>query len=116
MLTILMNEGANKWRNDKKRTYLLIDEAQKFCNHPDLWKRAEYGRAKNHGRGLNGSVKKEKTRRDTAVSLATTTVGCACLSTYVRPHVAPLHCLRPDTGYRQPFPILSVTYTSLTVQ
>lgn len=79
MLTTLMNEGANKWRNDE---------------NPDLWKRAEYGRAKNHGRGLNGSVKKEKTRRDTAVSLATTTVGCACLSTYVRPHVAPLHCLK----------------------
>ena len=94
MLATLMNEGANKWRNDKKRKYFLIDEVQKFCNHPDLWKREEYGRAKNHGRGLNGSVKKEKTRRDTAVFLATTTVGCAFLSTYVRPHVAPLHCLK----------------------
>lgn len=27
MLTTLMNEGANKWRKDKKRTYFLIDEA-----------------------------------------------------------------------------------------
>ena len=85
MLTTLMNEGANKWRNDKKRTYFLIDEAQKFCNHPDLWKRAEYGRAKNHGRGLNGSVKKEKTRRAQLFPWQQQPLGAlACRRTYAR--------------------------------
>lgn len=59
MLTTLMNEGANKWRKDKKRTYFLIDEAQKFCNHPDLWKRAEYVREKSWSR-----TKREREERE----------------------------------------------------
>lgn len=46
MLTTLMNEGANKWRNDKKRTYFLIDEAKNSATIPICGKEQNMGARK----------------------------------------------------------------------